>query len=161
MTDIHASGAKAAVQAFWDEASCGEALYLAGDSRDDYEKQSRARYEIEPYILEFGEFSRWTSKDVLEIGVGLGADHALLAQNGARLWGIDLTPRAVSHTRRRLDVLNLESHLQVADAEALPFSDQSFDLVYSWGVLHHSPDTQRAINEVFRVLRPGGEAKVM
>jgi SAM-dependent methyltransferase len=55
----------------------------------------------------------------------------------------------------------LASRLETADAESLPFAQGSFDLVYSWGVLHHTPDTQRAIDEVHRVLRPGGRAKVM
>jgi ubiquinone/menaquinone biosynthesis C-methylase UbiE len=98
---------------------------------------------------------------VLEIGVGLGADHQLFAQAGARLAGIDLTGRAVEHARRRLALFGLESDLRVADAESLPFAGDSFDLVYSWGVLHHSPDTPRAIDEAWRVLRNGGHARVM
>jgi SAM-dependent methyltransferase len=155
------SQAKAAVQAFWDDASCGEALYLPGVSREDYEAQLRVRYELEPYIPEFAEFSRWRGKRVLEIGVGLGADHQMLAKGGASLSGVDLTPRAIEHTRRRFQTLQLESDLRVADAEALPFGDGSFDLVYSWGVLHHSPNTQQAINEVYRILKPGGEARIM
>jgi SAM-dependent methyltransferase len=153
--------AKAAVQSFWDEASCGEALYLPGDSREHYEAQSRIRYELEPYILEFADFRQWRGKRVLEIGVGLGADHQMFAQAGAILYGMDLAPRAVQHTRRRLQVMHLDSSVEIADAEALPFADDTFDLVYSWGVLHHSPDTQRAIHEVFRILKPGGEARIM
>jgi SAM-dependent methyltransferase len=155
------SEAKAAVQAFWDEASCGEALYLAGGSREHYEAQSKIRYELEPYIPDFAEFARWSGKRVLEIGVGLGADHQNFAQRGAQVSGVDLTPRAIEHTKRRFEALGLTSSLQVADAEALPFAESGFDLVYSWGVLHHSPDTQQAINEVHRVLSPGGEAKIM
>lgn len=155
------SEAKAAVQAFWDEASCGETLYLDGQSRESYEQQARTRYELEPFIPIFAEFARWNDKRVLEIGVGLGADHQMFAQSGAVLHGLDLTPRAIEHTRRRFQALNLRSDLQVGDAEALPFADGVFDLVYSWGVLHHSPNTRQAINEVFRVLRPGGEARIM
>jgi SAM-dependent methyltransferase len=77
------------------------------------------------------------------------------------LSGIDLTERAVEHARKRLALFGLESDLRVADAEALPFAAESFDLVYSWGVLHHSPDTSRAIEEVWRVLRTGGHARAM
>jgi ubiquinone/menaquinone biosynthesis C-methylase UbiE len=77
------------------------------------------------------------------------------------LTGIDLTARAVDFTRARLASSGFVSDLRVADAEALPFADNSFDLVYSWGVLHHSPDTARAVREVHRVLRPGGAARLM
>jgi SAM-dependent methyltransferase len=98
---------------------------------------------------------------VLEIGVGLGADHLGFAQAGARLNGVDLTPRAIEHTRRRLEAFGQQSSLQTADAENLPFSDACFDVVYSWGVLHHSPNTPKAIDEVWRVLRPGGSARIM
>jgi ubiquinone/menaquinone biosynthesis C-methylase UbiE len=77
------------------------------------------------------------------------------------LKGIDLTERAVEHTRNRLDIFGLKSDIRVADAESLPFPNETFDLVYSWGVLHHTPNTERAINEAWRVLREGGVARIM
>jgi ubiquinone/menaquinone biosynthesis C-methylase UbiE len=153
--------AKEDVLRFWEEASCGEKLYLQGYTREDYQKHSQRRYELEPDILRFGEFARFRGKKTLEIGVGLGSDHQQLAEAGAILTGIDLTPRAVGHTQRRFELFGLKSELQVGDAENLPFPDASFDAVYSWGVLHHSPDTQKAIQEVHRVLKPGGFAKIM
>ena len=110
---------------------------------------------------EFAEFPKFKGKRTLEIGVGLGADHQKLAEHGAILSGIDLTPRAINHTKRRFELMGLNSQLQIADAENLPFEDNSFDAVYSWGVLHHSPDTQKAVNEVYRILKPGGLAKIM
>jgi SAM-dependent methyltransferase len=119
------------------------------------------RYALEPFIEEFAAFAEAGALDVLEIGVGLGADHHRFAQAGARLTGVDLTERAVGHTKRRFALFGLNSDLRVADAEALPFPAESFDWVYSWGALHHSPDTVQAVNEVLRVLRPGGIAKVM
>jgi ubiquinone/menaquinone biosynthesis C-methylase UbiE len=152
---------KQAVLDFWDEASCGEAVLLDGLTREDYLEAAARRYELEPYIKEFAQFEAGEGKRVLEIGVGLGADHQLWAQSGARLFGIDLTPRAIEHTARRFDWLGLSSTLQCGDAERLDFDDASFEIVYSWGVLHHSPDTPRAIKEVHRVLTPGGVAKIM
>jgi SAM-dependent methyltransferase len=149
------------VKQFWEQASCGEELYLNGHDRDDYDRQSRERYRLEPEILRFAEFERHGNRDVLEIGVGLGADHQRFAQAGAKLTGIDLTQRAVAHVKRRFEMLGLESDLHVGNAEQLPFADNSFDLVYSWGVLHVTTDTPRAIQEVLRVLRPGGEARIM
>jgi ubiquinone/menaquinone biosynthesis C-methylase UbiE len=152
---------KKAVHDFWDQASCGETLYLVHRNADAYLAQARERYVLEPYIEPFAEFDAAAGKRVLEVGVGLGADHQRFAEAGADLSGIDLTPRAIGHVRRRLTALGFTSNLAVGDAENLSFADQAFDIVYSWGVLHHSPDTPKAISEVRRVLRPGGTAKVM
>ena len=150
-----------AVRDFWNAASCGEALYLSAPDRAGYEAEARERYRLEPEIAGFADFASASGKRVLEIGVGLGADHQRFAESGADLCGIDLTERAVEHTARRFAVYGLESQLSVGNAERLGFPSESFDLVYSWGVLHHTPDTQRAINDVQRVLRPGGVARIM
>lgn len=152
---------KESVKDFWNEASCGEELYLKGFSKRDYLLHSNKRYELEPEILEFAEFNKFFNKRTLEIGIGLGADHQKLAESGAILYGIDLTERAIMHTKKRFEIFGLSSTLQVADAENLPFSDNSFDMVYSWGVLHHSPNTVKAVSEVRRVLNIGGTAKIM
>jgi SAM-dependent methyltransferase len=134
---------KRQVYEFWNRAACGEELYLAGLDRAAYERQARRRYELEPYIAEFARFEEARGLRVLEIGVGLGADHERFAEAGAELYGIDLTPRAIEHTRRRLMLFDLTSRLAVGDAEALCFPDERFDLVYSWGVLHHTPEGGR------------------
>ncbi|MDZ7938373.1 MAG: class I SAM-dependent methyltransferase [Rhodoferax sp.] len=152
---------KQEVRAFWNEASCGEALYLSGEDREGFTEQSLRRYELEPYILDFARFEEFRGKKVLEVGVGLGADHQKFAEAGADLYGIDLTERAVAHTRNRLACFGIESRLEVGDAEHLAYGDASFDLVYSWGVLHHSPNTPHAIAEVWRVLKRGGVCKIM
>jgi SAM-dependent methyltransferase len=148
---------KIAVRDFWEKASCGEELYLPGFGREQYAAQELARYTLEPYIEQFADFGGSRGMRVLEIGVGLGADHQRFAEAGAILSGIDLTKRAIEHTDRRLRL----SGFQVGDAEQLKFPNGEFDVVYSWGVIHHSPDTAKAAQEIFRVLRPGGEARVM
>jgi len=126
------------------------------------ERQAQARYELEPDLQAFAKFPEGRGKDVLEIGVGMGADHLEWAKSGPRsLTGIDLTHRAVEFTEARLSLYGCSSHVRVGDAEALPFADNSFDLVFSYGVLHHTPDTAQAIREVHRVLRPGGVGRVM
>jgi SAM-dependent methyltransferase len=157
-----ASSLKDEVREFWDRSACGE-VYADGTSLiERLEAQARARYELEPYLPEFARFRDGAGLDVLEVGVGMGADHLEWAKQSPRtLTGIDLTPRAVELTRQRLAAHGLRSDVRVGDAERLPFADESFDLVYSWGVLHHSPDTARAVDEVWRVLRPGGRARVM
>lgn len=149
------------VRDFWNTASCGEVYAQGNDLRAQLEQQAAERYRLEPYLEQFSKFDG-AGKDVLEIGVGMGADHLRWAQSGPKsLTGVDLTSRAVEFTRERLALYRLESDLRVEDAENLPFPDQSFDLVYSWGVLHHSPNTPQALREVYRVLRPGGEFRGM
>lgn len=152
---------KQQVHDFWNRASCGEELYLTGLDRTSFEAQAAARYRLEPYIREFAQFATAGGLRVLEIGVGLGADHQCFAEAGAELYGIDLTERAAAFTRSRLALYGLHSEVTTGDAEHLCFPDEFFDLVYSWGVLHHSPDTPKAIAEVHRVLRHGGQARVM
>lgn len=162
MTPPALTGDKRAVGDFWEQGSCGEIYAEGADERARFEAQARARYAMEPFIHPFARFSEGAGKDVLEIGVGMGADHVEWARHAPRsLVGIDLTARAVGFTRRRLALYGLRSDVRTADAENLPLPDASFDVVYSWGVLHHSPDTRRAVDEVRRVLRPGGRAAVM
>ena len=153
---------KQQVREFWDRASCGE-IYAEGVGlRDRLEAQAAMRYRLEPYIRGFARFGEGAGRDVLEVGVGMGADHLEWAKvHPRRLAGVDFSARAVEFTRARLDLHGAKSSLAVADAENLPYAAGSFDLVYSWGVLHHTPDTARAVAEVRRVLRAGGTARIM
>jgi len=136
-------GHKDEVRDFWDRAACGEKLYLESLDFEGFNKHFNTRYELEPFIITFADFEAARGKRVLEIGVGLGADHQRFAEAGAILTGIDLTPRSIEITHRRFEKLGLRSDLNIGDAENLEFSDNSFDIVYSWGVIHHSPDTKK------------------
>src|SRR6476469_9748807 len=91
----------------------------------------------------------------------MGTDLLQFARGGAHCTGIDLTPRSIEITRHRFKLYGADGDFMLADGEHLPFASESFDVVYSNGVLHHTPDTAGAIREVHRVLRPGGTAKVM
>ena len=125
---------------------------------------AQVRYALEPYIPAFAEFPAWRGRRVLEVGVGAGADFSQFVRHGAKAAGIDLTAAGVALARDRLRDAGFSGHrggLARGDAEDLPFRDGSFDLVYSWGVLHVTPDTARALREAWRVLRPGGRLKVM
>jgi ubiquinone/menaquinone biosynthesis C-methylase UbiE len=158
--DLHAR--KAEVRRFWQAASCGEVYAAGGTAKERLRQQAEARSRLEPYIHDFARFAEGAGKDVLEIGTGMGADHLEWARSRPHyLAGIDLTPRAVAWAAQRLDAYGLGSDLREGDAENLPFPDCSFDIVYSWGVLHHSPDTPRTFLEAHRVLRPGGTLRVM
>jgi 2-polyprenyl-3-methyl-5-hydroxy-6-metoxy-1,4-benzoquinol methylase len=106
-------------------------------------------------------FDRLKGKRVLEIGCGLGAHAQLLSTAGCRLTCIDLTEKAVETTRQRLWLWGLSADVFRMDAEQMDFLDSEFDFVWSWGVIHHSPDTERIIRHVWRVLKPGGEFRFM
>jgi ubiquinone/menaquinone biosynthesis C-methylase UbiE len=161
-TDLNRNDLKDEVREFWNRQSCGEVYATGSNPKEQLERQARERYLLEPRLRGFAAFPKGAGKDVLEIGVGMGADHIEWARvNPRSLTGIDLTARALEFTAQRLDLYGLRSDLRIADAERLPFDDQSFDIVFSYGVLHHSPDTAQAIREVCRVLRPGGTAKIM
>lgn len=154
---------KEEVHNFWNKQSCGTQFSDKEKySKEFFEEIELDRYTKEPEILSFADFKSGKDKKVLEVGVGAATDFLQWAKNGAELYGIDLTPEAVSHAEHRLQLYNLAAkEIKVSDAENLPFQDDFFDIVYSWGVIHHSPDTPKALSEIIRVLKPGGKAKLM
>jgi ubiquinone/menaquinone biosynthesis C-methylase UbiE len=113
-----------------------------------------------PFSL-FVDFDNLRDIDVLDVGCGSGIATQLLAEAGAHVTAIDLTAWAVETTRRRLAAFGLDGEVLQEDAEQLPFDDASFDLVFAWGVIHHSSDMDRALAELVRVTRPGGQVVLM
>ena len=98
---------------------------------------------------------------VLEVGCGVGLDSVRMARHGLAVTAVDLTVVGASTANRRAQRGNFDATYLCADAENLPFPDATFDYVYSFGVMHHAPDTQRCVDEAYRVLRPGGQALIM
>jgi 2-polyprenyl-3-methyl-5-hydroxy-6-metoxy-1,4-benzoquinol methylase len=154
----------------------GTAVYKIDDSEIVCEIGSKQFFEIadrqlvkwnEPlhdssgYFGKIFPYANYRNRSVLEIGCGMGGMAMLWAQHGANITAIDLNPVAVEQTKRRFELFNLSGNIQQNDASKLPFSDDYFNYVYSWGVLHHSPHLEHSISELFRVLRPGGEFGVM
>jgi ubiquinone/menaquinone biosynthesis C-methylase UbiE len=119
------------------------------------------RYSLEPHIPEKARFADWSGKDVLEAGCGIATDGINFARHGARYTGIDFSDSAVELARRRFALEGVPGQIIQASVTELPLTDESQDLVYSNGVIHHIPDTQGTIDEMYRVLRPGGRALVM
>ncbi|HKO45390.1 MAG TPA: class I SAM-dependent methyltransferase [Pyrinomonadaceae bacterium] len=157
-----ASNLKERVRAFWQANPCGVKFADAPPgTRKFYELVEAHRYTKEWHIPIAADFKSARGLKVLEIGCGLGTDGAQFAQAGADYTGVDLTEAAVELARKRFEIFGVPGKFQTADAEQLQFDDNSFDLVYSHGVLHHTPDTAKAIREIHRVLRPGGRAMVM
>src|ERR1017187_4348276 len=107
------------------------------------------------------DFDSLRTKDVLEIGVGNGSHAQLLAEHAKSFTGIDLTEYAVKSTTERLRVFDLAGTVQQMDAEHMQFPDNSFDFIWTWGVIHHSANTRKVVEEMWRVLRPGGTAVTM
>ncbi|WP_157871346.1 class I SAM-dependent methyltransferase [Pseudodesulfovibrio piezophilus] len=154
---------KRQVYEYWNETVCCS-THATSDplSREYFEEIEHYKYCNEPELHAFAQFSRYRGKKVLEVGVGAGTDFLQWVRCGAEAHGVDLTPAAIAHTTTRLDAYGLKAaSLGVADCEHLPFDDGTFDLVYSWGVIHHTPDTGAALSELIRTVRPGGEIKVM
>jgi len=153
---------KERVRAFWQANPCGVKFADAPPgTRRFYELVEAHRYTKEWHIPAAAGFDQTSGLRVLEVGCGLGTDGAQFAEAGADYTGVDLTEAAVDLARTRFELFNLKGTFQTEDAEKLTFPDESFDLVYSHGVLHHTPDTQKAIDEIHRILRPGGRAVVM
>jgi ubiquinone/menaquinone biosynthesis C-methylase UbiE len=120
------------IRDWWNRESCGEAYAIGADEAQSLRAQEMTRYALEPYILYHAKFDEGNDKDVLEVGVGMGADHLQWARARPRsLTGVDLTPRAIEITSRRFRLEGFQSDVRVADAESLPFGDASFDIVYS------------------------------
>lgn len=154
----------ASVREFWEQETCGVRYGTGAELSARLREIEETRYRLHPEIPGFARFNEASGKAVLEIGVGAGTDFAQWVRAGAIATGVDLTQAAIEHTKSRLEVEGLAAHnyhLRQANAEHLPFQDDSFDIVYSWGVLHHSPDTQKTLEEAFRVLKPGGQMRIM
>lgn len=148
----------------WSANPCGAnaAADLPFGSPEYFEAIERERYvEYAPWIERTIGFDSYAGKRLLEVGFGTGTDLLQFARGGAKVTGIDLTPRSIEIARRRFEVHGQKGEFTIGDAENLSFPDASFDVVYSFGVLHHTPDTNRAISELHRVLKPGGIAIVM
>lgn len=133
-------------------------------SKEFYDEIEHSRYSDYfkyKYLPKVAEFDQHANEKVLEIGVGLGTDSLQFAKNGAKSHGIDLTETAIKLTKERFAMNGLKGTFKSASFTNIPFEDNTFDLVYSFGVLHHSEETQEGIDEVYRVLKPGGKAIIM
>ncbi len=153
---------KRQVQQFWQKTPCDS--WFTNEPHGTlafFRTLDEHRYRVHPRLQSAVGFAGTRGLRVLEIGCGCGSEAERFARAGAHYTALDLTNAALNLTRRRFQLANLEGRFVQGDAENLPFAEASFDLVYSHGVLHHTPDTPRTVREVHRVLSAGGRAVIM
>jgi SAM-dependent methyltransferase len=151
------------VRTFWDANPCQSDLSHADDRRRYFQEISDNRYgRREWHVPIVAQFRAFQGKDVLEIGCGVATDGLEFARSGANYVGVDLTPHAIELAKERFRLFEAPGRFEIANAEqGLPFPDGSFDHVYSFGVIHHSPAPEKIVREIHRVLRKGGTFTVM
>lgn len=154
---------KNTIKAYW-ETKLPQQWYSNNQNGTEkyWDEITAKRYSIYyPYLKEEAEFYDHLNQNVLEIGIGVGTDALEYAKGNANVTGIDLTQNAIDITSERFKQKGLKGSFMLGDAEDLQFKDDTFDLVFSFGVLHHTPNTRIALTEIRRVLKPDGKAIIM
>ncbi len=153
---------------YWEEEVCGTRFSNQKNLRKYFKEIAYKRYSAEPYIKEFafGDSKLYKNKRLLEIGVGAGTDFVGFLKRDAICYGIDATESSIQETKNNIQstLKNKNYKLEFLgkeNAEKLPFKDNTFDMIYSHGVLHHAKNTMLCISEANRVLKPGGVFKIM
>jgi len=156
----------AAVRAYWNSRPCNirHSTKPVG-TREYYDEVEARKYFVEPHIPRFAEFERWNGKKVLEIGCGIGTDTINFARAGARVTAVDLTEQSLQVARQRAKVFGLEDRIRFIQADAERLSEavpvEPYDLVYSFGVIHHTPDPNRVLDEIRKYVTPASTVKIM
>jgi ubiquinone/menaquinone biosynthesis C-methylase UbiE len=154
---------KADVAKFWNDNPCGSSLGNGATpgTPEFFDRTEAERYKREPFIAQFAKFQQWRGNRVLEVGCGMGTDLSMFTRYGAETWGVDLTHASAAIAFKRIAHHGAQPRIMVGDSELLPFPSDVFDLVYSWGVIHHTQNTPAAARELLRVARPGGKVVAM
>jgi len=154
------------VQDFWDRRPCNiRHSPRAVGTREYFDEVEARKYLVEPHIPGFAQFERWAGQRVLEIGCGIGTDTISFARHGARVTAIDLSEQSLKVARLRAKVYGLEDRIEFHQGHAEELSRflpvAPYDLVYSFGVIHHTPHPDRIVGEIRRYTRPGSTVKIM
>jgi SAM-dependent methyltransferase len=160
-TPHYRTDAKRAAIHQWSNDPCGPEVEAIAGTREYLDRLIAARHEYAPWMRELLNYDGAAEKAVLDVGCGQGIDLVQYAMAGANATGVDLTPRHVQLARAHVESYGLLATVVEGDAENLPFASGSFDQISSNGVLHHTPDMDRALREIRRALRPGGEARII
>ena len=164
MRGLDGSASVEEVRAYWNSRPCNLRHSPKEVGTAEYFNEVEARkYLVEPHIPGFAQFERWKGKKVLEVGCGLGTDAVNFARAGADYTGIELSDASLELARKRFAIFGLKGNLLSCNAEELAavFAPDSFDLVYSFGVIHHTPNQRGVIENIRKVIRPDGEFRMM
>jgi 2-polyprenyl-3-methyl-5-hydroxy-6-metoxy-1,4-benzoquinol methylase len=152
------------VREFWDRRPCNvrHSIKPAG-TLEYFEEVERRKYFVEPHIPEFAQFSRWKGKKVLELGCGIGTDSINFARKGAHLTAVDVSERSLEICRQRFDIYGLQAQFYCGNIEDLTsfLPPQRFDLIYSFGVIHHTPNPKNVLAGIKKVCSPNTEVRIM
>jgi 2-polyprenyl-3-methyl-5-hydroxy-6-metoxy-1,4-benzoquinol methylase len=139
------------VKKFWNDRPCNiRHSKKEMGSLEYFEEVEKRRYTVEPHILEFADFKNCNNKKILEIGCGIGTDTVMFAKNGGNVTAIDLSDKSVEITKKRFNVYKKKAEIVAGNAEELSsfIKPQTFDLIYSFGVIHHTPNPPAVIEEI-------------
>jgi SAM-dependent methyltransferase len=151
------------VREYWNRRPCNirHSAKEVG-SREYFDEVEQRKYFVEYHIPGFAQFDRWKGKRVLEVGCGLGTDAVNFARAGADYTGIELSETSLSLARKRFDVFGLKGAFFACNAEQLTEHVRGpFDLVYSFGVIHHTPDQRAVVEQIRKVIKADGEFRLM
>jgi 2-polyprenyl-3-methyl-5-hydroxy-6-metoxy-1,4-benzoquinol methylase len=149
------------VASFWEAHPCDSTTASAAERLAYFQEIERVRYTNQSHLPRVADCAQFHGRRVLEIGCGLGTDGVQFAKGGASYTGVDLTQAAVSLSAENFRLRNLAGTFARINAERLPFASASFDHVYSYGVIHHAVHPEAIVDEMYRVLKPGGTFTVM
>ena len=154
------------VEEYWDRRPCNirHSTKTPG-SREYFDEVEQRKYFVEPHIPGFAEFSRWRDKRVLEIGCGIGTDTMNFARQGASVTAVDLSEKSLEMARKRAAVYDLTNRIHFCHCSAEQLErfvpSEPFDLIYSFGVIHHTPHPERVLEQLRNYVRPGSTVKIM
>src|SRR5467141_4430923 len=154
------------VRRYWDQRPCNirHSPKPVG-TRQYFDEVERRKYIVEPHIPRFAEFPRWRDKRVLEIGCGIGTDTMNFARNAASVTAVDLSEKSLEMARKRAEVYGLADRIRFYHGSAEQMEQgvppQTFDLIYSFGVIHHTPHPERVLEQLGSYSRPGTTVKFM
>ena len=163
-SSLHPTAGIDDVLAYWNRRPCNiRHSTLTVGTREYFDEVEKRKYFVEPHIPGFADFARWSGRSVLEIGCGLGTDATNFARAGARYVGVDVSEVSLELARKRFEVFGLPGSFVASNAEALPaeVARERYDLIYSFGVIHHTPDPRAVIEGARRVIKADGELRIM
>jgi SAM-dependent methyltransferase len=152
------------VEAYWNRRPCNiRHSNLEVGTREYFDQVEERKYFVEPHIPKFAQFENWKSKNVLEIGCGIGTDGINFTRAGASYTGIELSKESLEITKKRFEVFGLEANLLLGNAEEVfeLLNGKEYDLIYSFGVLHHTPNIDLALGQIAKLMSKKTKLKIM